>query len=152
MADVLFYHLEHKSWTDVLPRQLATSVERGWRCVVQVKDPQRLEEISELLWNADADVFLAHGTPADGRAGEQPIWLTAENENPNMATVKFFVEGAEADDLAGLARAVVLFDGRDAAAVARARDDWKRLKSEGHDISYYQQDENLRWVKRASTG
>ena len=39
----------------------------------------------------------------------------------------------------------ILFDGRDGAAVATARTDWKRLKAEGHEISYWQQDENHRW-------
>jgi DNA polymerase-3 subunit chi len=75
--------------------------------------------------------------------------LTAETDNPNSATVRFFIEGAVVCDVAGLARAAILFDGRDEAAVAVARTDWKRLKTEGHEISYWQQDENLRWQNKS---
>jgi DNA polymerase III subunit chi len=152
MTEISFYHLEHKPWEQVLPRQLSTALERGWRCVVQVGDAARVEEISELLWKNDADLFLTHGTKADGRADQQPIWLTAEAENPNAANVKFFIEGAAVDDVAGLTRAVILFDGHDEAAVTRAREDWKRFKAQGFEISYYQQDENHRWVNKSKSG
>jgi DNA polymerase III subunit chi len=151
MTEISFYHLEHKPWEQVLPKQLSTALERGWRCMVQVGDAARVEEISELLWKNDADVFLTHGTKADGRAGQQPIWLTAETENPNGANVKFFIEGAIVDDVAGLTRAVILFDGHDEAAVTRAREDWIRFKAQGFKISYYQQDENHRWVNKSKS-
>jgi DNA polymerase-3 subunit chi len=82
----------------------------------------------------------------------QPIWLTAGADNPNNATVRFFIEGAVVGDLSGLARAAILFDGRDETAVTAARADWKRLKAEGHEISYWQQDENFRWQNKSKTG
>jgi DNA polymerase III subunit chi len=151
MTEISFYHLEHKPWEQVLPKQLSTALERGWRCVVQAGDPARVEEISELLWKNDVDLFLVHGTKADGRANQQPIWLTAESENPNAANVKFFIEGASVEDVEGLIRAVILFDGHDEAAVARAREDWKRFKAQGFEISYYQQDENYRWVNKSKS-
>ena len=149
MTEISFYHLEHIPWERVLPKQLATALERGWRCVVQVGTEARVEEVSELLWKSEADVFLTHGTKADGKAAQQPIWLTAETENPNAANVRFFIEGAPVAEVAGLTRAVILFDGHDEAAVARAREDWKRFKAQGFEISYYQQDENNRWVNKS---
>jgi DNA polymerase III subunit chi len=152
MAEVLFYHLEHRPWEQVLPRLLVAANSRGWRSVVQVGDAARVEHVSEVLWASDADPFLAHGAEADGRAALQPIWLTPGGENPNGASVRFFIEGAPIENLAGLARAVVLFDGLDDEAVGRAREEWKRLKAEGHEISYWQQDENLRWVNRSQGG
>ncbi|MGB8316140.1 MAG: DNA polymerase III subunit chi [Aestuariivirga sp.] len=149
MAEIMFYHLEHRPWEQVLPRQLSTALERGWRCVVQVRSEQRVEEVSELLWTNEMDPFLAHGTRADGKAERQPIWLTAETDNPNNAKVRFFIEGASIGEVAALDRAVVLFDGRDEEAVATARTEWKRLKADGHDISYWQQDENHRWQNKS---
>jgi DNA polymerase-3 subunit chi len=149
MTEVLFYHLEHRPWDQILPRQLATALERGWRCVVQVGAADRLDAVSEVLWKTDADVFLPHGSAADGFAERQPIWLTAGDDNPNHATVRFFIEAAPLGELAGLQRAVVLFDGRDEQAVARAREQWKAAKAAGHDISYWQQDENLRWHNKS---
>jgi DNA polymerase-3 subunit chi len=152
MAEIMFYHLEHKPWEQVLPRQLATALERGWCCVVQVGREERVEEVSEILWKNEADIFLTHGCKADGKADRQPIWLTAETDNPNSATVRFFIEGAAVGDVAGLTRAAILFDGRDEAAVVTARTDWKRLKAEGHEISYWQQDENHRWQNKSKSG
>jgi DNA polymerase III subunit chi len=152
MAEIMFYHLEHKPWEQVLPGQLSKALERGWRCVVQICSAERVEEISELLWKSEADIFLTHGTKSDGMADKQPIWLTAETDNPNNATVRFFIEGAIVGKVTGLARAAILFDGRDETAVAAARADWKRLKAEGHEISYWQQDENYRWQNKSKTG
>jgi DNA polymerase-3 subunit chi len=149
MAEIMFYHLEHKPWEQVLPGQLSKALERGWRCVVQIGKGDRVDEVSELLWKSDADAFLPHGTKADGMAHMQPIWLTAETDNPNNATVRFFIEGAVVGDVSGLTRAAILFDGRDETAVAAARNEWKRLKSEGHEISYWQQDENYRWQNKS---
>jgi DNA polymerase-3 subunit chi len=149
MAEIMFYHLEHKPWEQVLPGQLSKALERGWRCVVQIGKEDRVEEVSELLWKSEADVFLAHGTKADGKADKQPIWLTADTDSPNNATVRFFIEGAKLGDVSGLTRAAILFDGRDETAVAAARVDWKRLKAEGHEISYWQQDENHRWQNKS---
>jgi DNA polymerase-3 subunit chi len=152
MAEIMFYHLEHKPLEQVLPGQLAKSLQRGWRCVVQIGNEVRVEEVSDLLWKNEADMFLAHGTKVDGLAHMQPIWLTAGADNPNNATVRFFIEGAVVGDLSGLARAAILFDGRDETAVTAARADWKRLKAEGHEISYWQQDENFRWQNKSKTG
>ena len=152
MTEIMFYHLEHKPWEQVLPAQLSKALERGWRCVVQIGSADRVEEVSELLWKNEADIFLVHGTKADGMADKQSVWLTAETDNPNNATVRFFIEGAVIGDVAGFTRAAILFDGRDEAAVATARDDWKRLKEQGHEISYWQQDENYRWQNKSKTG
>lgn len=152
MTDIMFYHLEHKTWDEVLPGLLTKSRDRGWRCIVQVGNVDRIEEVSELLWKSDADVFLAHGSKADGRSAHQPIWLTAETENPNAASVKFFIENAAVENVEEFLRAVILFDGRNEDAVAVARADWKKFKAGGHDISYYQQDDNHRWVNKSKSG
>ena len=152
MTEVMFYHLEHKPWEQVLPGLLSKALERGWRCVVQIGREERVEDVSELLWKSEADLFLAHGTKTDSMADRQPIWLTAGTDNPNNATVRFFIEGAIVGDVSGLARAAILFDGRDETAVATARGDWKHLKKGGpHEISYWQQDENYRWQNKSKS-
>ena len=46
-------------------------------------------------------------------------------------------------------RIVVLFDGRDESAVAQARLEWKRARAAGCEVTYWQQDEDGRWAKRA---
>lgn len=150
MTQVYFYHLERQPLDDVLPQLLEKSLERGWRVVVQAGSPERAEALASLLWTFSDESFLPHGTRADGFADLQPIWLTAEDENPNAANVRFYVDGAAAGDIDGLTRAVVMFDGHDGEAVERARADWKRFRAAGHEVSYWQQDESGRWQNRAA--
>ena len=149
MTEVYFYHLERQPLDKVLPKMLATGLGRGWRAVVQAGSEERVEALSALLWTQADDSFLPHGSKADGFAALQPVWLTAETDNPNNANVRFFVDGAAPQGIDGLTRAVILFDGADEAAVARAREEWKRFKGEGHAVSYWQQDEAGRWQNRA---
>lgn len=151
MAPVFFYHLERQSLEQVLPRMLATSLERGWRTVVQAGSEERAEALASHLWSYRDDSFLPHGTKADGYPELQPIWITSHDENPNGANVRFYVDGAEIGDIEGLTRAVVIFDGNDGQAVERARGEWRRLKAGGHEASYWQQDESGRWHNRAGS-
>ena len=150
MTQVYFYHLERQPLDNVLPQLLEKSLERGWRVVVQAGSAERAEALASLLWTFSDESFLPHGTRADGFADLQPIWLTAEDENPNAADVRFYVDGAAAGDIDGLTRAVVMFDGHDSEAVERARADWKRFRAAGHEVSYWQQDESGRWQNRAA--
>ncbi|MGH6855576.1 MAG: DNA polymerase III subunit chi [Aestuariivirga sp.] len=151
MTEVRFYHLERQPLDSILPRMLQAGLERGWRAVVQASSSERVESLSNLLWIFDDNAFLPHGSQADGAAHLQPIWLTAADENPNGANVRFYVDGARPLDITGLTRAVVIFDGNDEAAVALAREDWKRFQSEGSEVSYWQQDDQGRWQNLAQT-
>ena len=79
----------------------------------------------------------------------QPIFLTTEELNPNGAQIRFFVDGASAEDIASYDRAVYMFDGNDQEAVAAARERWKIVKGQGHDVTYWQQSPEGRWEKKA---
>jgi len=150
MAEVLFYHLERQPLDKVLPHLLVRSRQRGWRVVVQGDSEERVEALSSQLWTFTDDSFIAHGTSRDGRAELQPIWLTASSDNPNAATVRFFVGGVMPAGYDGLTRLVLMIDGGDSEAVARARAVWKEASALGHRVSYWQQDEQGRWQNRAS--
>lgn len=149
MTEVLFYHLEHQPLERVLPALLERTLERGWRAVVQCGSPERCEALDTLLWTYRDDSFLPHGTAKDGPPGNQPIFLTADDANPNGANVRFLVDGASPGSWEGYTRIVYLFDGRDPAALEQARQDWRRAKAEGHQVTYWQQTANGRWEKRA---
>ncbi len=120
----------------------------GYLALTEAKQESR-ERLVGLLWSFADDSFLPHGSKLDGAPERQPVWLTAVDENPNGATVRFYVDGAAVGDIAGLERAIIIFDGADEAAITRAREDWKRLKAGGNTISYWQQNEDKRWVNRA---
>ena len=149
VTEVYFYHLERRTLEDVLPTLLERSLERGWRAAVQAASEERVEALDTLLWTYREESFLAHGTARDGRAEAQPIYLTSGGDNPNGAQVRFLVDGALLDDASPYARVVYLFDGRDDSAVARARAEWEKAKTQGSSVSYLQQDEQGRWQQKA---
>jgi DNA polymerase III subunit chi len=153
VPEALFYHLERKSLDDVLPGLLERTRERGWRAVVQVGSAERMAALDTHLWTYSEQSFLAHGTAAEGHSSRQPIFLTTEQENPNGAHVLFLVGGAMPADwssplLAGLARIVLLFDGRDPETLDAARAAWRNAKEASHDATYWKESPNGKWEKQ----
>ncbi len=149
MAEVLFYHLQNQPLERVLPEMLEKCLERKWRAVVQLGSEERRDALDAHLWTFRDDGFLPHGTAKDGHAGEQPVWLTAADDNPNGANVRFLADGTEAANYSDYQRVVILFDGNDPDAVDRARASWTSIKAAGHDATYWQQSERGRWEKKA---
>jgi DNA polymerase-3 subunit chi len=148
-TEIYFYHLEKRSLEEVLPNLLERSLERGWRAAVQAASEERLEALNTLLWTYREESFLPHGTARDGPPEAHPVYLTTGEDNPNGARVRFLVDGARLADASGYDRVVFIFDGRDAAAVAKAREDWQAAKALGYAVSYWQQDDAGRWQKKA---
>lgn len=148
MTEVLFYHLERAPLERVLPSLLEKTLERGWRAVVQAGSEERLEALDMALWTYKEDSFLAHGTRKDGYAERQPVFLTTDEENPNGATVRFLVDGAQAAEISSYARMVYLFDGHDDAAVEAARRQWTQLKAQGCAVTYWREGKEGGWEKQ----
>jgi len=148
MTEVLFYHLQQASLEQVLPDLLEKSLERGWRAVVQASSEQRIEALDQCLWTYRDDSFLPHGSGEDGHVELQPVFLTTNEDNPNGAEVRFFVDGAKAGDVSGYERIVHLFDGGDDDALAAARKLWKQASSDGLKVTYWQQNDQGRWENK----
>lgn len=150
MAEVFFYHLQRQPLESVLPLLLTKARERGWRAIVRAGTAERLSAIDDSLWSFSDDSFLAHGTDREPDPEDQPVLLTLDEANRNAAAALFLVEGAAPPaDLGTYQRVMILLDGRDADAVAEGRTMWRSLREGGHAISYWQQDEDGRWAKRA---
>jgi DNA polymerase-3 subunit chi len=150
VADVLFYHLQRQPLEAVLPTLLEKSLERGWRAVVQTASDERLVALDDHLWTFRDDSFLPHGTDREPYAADQPVVLTTGTANPNGASVRFLLEGAEIpSDADRYQRMVILFDGTDPHALALAREQWRAVKEAGHDATYWQQDDRGRWERKA---
>lgn len=102
MPEIAFYHHTRRGVDDTLPTLLEKSLARGWRVVVQATNEQRLQRLDAHLWSYRPESFLPHGTKADAASEKQPIYLTCDNDNPNGADIRFFVDGARiAPALAG---------------------------------------------------
>jgi DNA polymerase-3 subunit chi len=150
MTEVLFYHLQRQPLERVLPTLLEKSLERGWHVVVQASSDERVEALDAHLWTYRDDGFLPHGTSKEAEAAEQPILITTGDENANGAQVRFLVDGAGfPGDTAAYQRVVLMFDGDDPDAVAVARERWTEAKAQGFEATYWQPDEQGRWVKKA---
>jgi DNA polymerase-3 subunit chi len=149
MTEILFYHLERRPLEAVLPALLEKCLERGWKAVVQGGTQDRIEAVDAHLWTYREDSFLPHGSTGEGDPDLQPVYLTTGPENPNEAAVRFLVDGAEPPDLSGYIRAIFVFDGRDEAAVGQARAHWKQAAADGHDVTYWQQNDAGRWERKA---
>jgi DNA polymerase-3 subunit chi len=148
MTEVLFYQLDRRPLEAVLPELVEKCLERSWKVVIQAGTEERVEALDAHLWTYRDDAFLPHGTRKDGNAALQPVWLTAGNDNPNGARVRFLVDGAEPETFEGFDRLVFLFDGKEPAALDRARAAWKTARAEGHAATYWQQAANGRWEQK----
>ena len=150
MTEILFYHLQGQKPESVLPRLLEKSLQRGWRVVVQGASEERIEALDAHLWTYRDDGFLPHGTWREQEAAQQPVLLTLTDSNPNAANVRFLIDGAPVPaDPEAYARIVLLFDGDDEEAVTAARGAWGDAKAKGYEATYWQPDEQGRWVKKA---
>ncbi|MCW2243021.1 DNA polymerase III subunit chi [Azospirillum canadense] len=149
MTEIRFYHLQRRTLEQALPKILEKVIERSWRAVVLAGSPERVDALNQHLWTYDPASFLPHGSARDGFAERQPVWLTAEDENPNGATVLVLVDGVTSERLGSYDLVCDLFDGNDEEAVLAARDRWKACKAAGHGLTYWQQNDRGGWEKRA---
>jgi len=147
MTDIGFYHLKRSPLERALPRLLEKVLGAGKRAVVMAGSEERVEALNTVLWTYDPGSFLPHGSAADGNAGEQPIWLTARDENPNEAQILVLADGAVSDRVEAFERCLEMFDGNDEAAVAAARERWQAYQAGGHSVTYWQQTERG-WEKK----
>jgi DNA polymerase-3 subunit chi len=151
MTETLFYHLERRSLEEILPGLVEKSLQRGWRAAIKTDTSERSDALDTLLWTYDDQSFLPHAQLGDGEAAGQPVLITVEEGNPNSANIFFYVGGAQPADwtaLNDLARVVLLFDGRDAEALAGARAAWKEAKGAGHDVTYWKESPSGKFEKQ----
>jgi DNA polymerase-3 subunit chi len=150
-TEVWFYQLQRRRLEQVLPNLVERVLQRGWRAVLQAATPERLAAIDDLLWTHAEDSFLPHGAAKDGDPEMQPIWLTLGGENPNDAQARFLLEGVAATPFVdqGYQRLMILFDGRDAEALAAAREQWKKLRQINAQLAYWAETDEGGWRKQA---
>jgi len=148
MTEIRFHHLERRRVDQALPPLLERALEEGRRVLVRASSEEMVAALNERLWTYDDASFLPHGAAGDGDPMEQPIFLTTELKNANAATMLVRLSGAEtseADDTLDLV--VLMFDGRDEAALAQARGEWRRLKDQGSPISYWRESDEGGWER-----
>ena len=166
MANMAFYHLTRSSAAEALPLLLQKTLAAEKRALVCC-DLDQAALFSSALWSFGGGSFgggasgggaygegswLPHGVKGkdDADADICPIWFSdAPENNQNNASFMFFINGIAPDHTDGMERVFILFDGNSEAAVTNARQQWKALREDGHDLSYWQQDDAGRWSQSA---
>jgi DNA polymerase-3 subunit chi len=151
LTETLFYHLERRTLEDVLPGLVEKSLARGWRALVRTDSAERSDMLDTLLWTYDDRSFLPHAQAGDGDPTQQPVLISVEDANLNRAEIVFYVGGVVPDDwreMRDLVRVVLLFDGRDGEALARARAAWKEARAAGYDVTYWKEGPSGKFEKQ----
>lgn len=148
MTDIRFYHLNTRTLDQALPEIVQKALSAGHKIVIRAPDDKEVERLNNLLWTFRPDSFIPHGSAKDGNPGHQPVWLSAENDNPNNANVLILTGGMQDNTLDSYTLACDIFDGRNQDNVLSARERWKQYKSSGHALTYWQQTEKG-WEQKA---
>jgi DNA polymerase-3 subunit chi len=148
--DLMFYQLSGQPLERALPVLLEKTLERGWKAVIEVSSDLRKAALDDALWTYAEGSFLPHGVDGEHGCEAQPIVITTTSANSNAADIRFLVDGARLDaELSGYQRIALLFDGEDPVALDAARADWKKAKASGLTASFWQQNAEGRWEKKA---
>ena len=97
MIRVDFYHLQRAPLEQVLPKLCEKAYATGKRIKILLGTEERVEFINSLLWTYNEESFLPHGSKKDGFAEEQPIFISANEDNANNASLLILADGAMPD-------------------------------------------------------
>lgn len=150
MGAVYFYHLTQRPVEDTLAVLLGKARQAGWRVAVRGTDPDRLAWLDEKLWLGADDGFLPHGLAGGPHDADQPILLATGSTDANNPSCVMSVDSADVtpEEINGMERVCILFDGHDDMAVQHARGQWKTLTGAGCSAQYWSE-ESGRWEKKS---
>lgn len=149
MTEVRFYHIQKQVLDDALPAILQKAIMGGKNIMVQLRDEAEVTRMNKHLWTFKKDVFLPHGGKKDGFEDKQPIYLSANGNNPNNAKILILTQGTICEDISPYDLCCEILDGRDEQAITQARARWKDYQAAGHEVTYWFQNENGGWEKKA---
>jgi DNA polymerase III subunit chi len=139
-----FYQLSRDPVEQVLPAIAVRVLATDGRLLVVAEGLDRLQRISDGLWNGPTDSFLAHGLVGDGRDSVQPILLAGDCTAGNGARHVALADGLWREEALAFERAFYFFD---ADTIDGARASWRALaKREDVTARFWRQD-GRRWVQ-----
>lgn len=145
-----FYHLQKSSLEQALPALAEKAYAAGKRLLIKTDLAEKAEYLNTLLWIYRPDSWLPHGSEADGYEAEQPIFITAKEDNANKAEIIMLTDGGILEEIQSFERCLNIFNGDDEAAVQKARVLWKEVVQAGHEAYYWQQNDVGRWEMKVS--
>jgi DNA polymerase III subunit chi len=153
MGRALFYHLTRSPLEATVATLCTRALGAGWRVAIRGREGEMLARLDLSLWTDSRESFLPHGLAGGPHDADQPVLLTTGLAAPNGAQAVMAVDRAPVtpQEVAGLERLWLLFDGSDEAAVAQARSDWKAMVAAGVTAEYWS-DDSGKWTKKAESG
>jgi DNA polymerase-3 subunit chi len=147
-ATAVFYHLIRSGQDDTVQTTVTRALAAGWRVMIRSADAGLLAHLDAKLWLGPEEGFVAHGLQGGPHDADQPV-LLGQGAICNAARGLMLLSGAEAarEEISGLERIWVLFDGENTEAVALARLRWGEFTSWGLAAQYWS-DETGPWVKK----
>ena len=145
MTTISFYHLLSTSRERAVPKLMEKALASGAKVVMLAGNDGMLKTMSDALWSNDPASFLPHGGARDGHKNEQPIYLTAADENPNGADILCILDGSSPASIASYAKVLDVFDGSREDEVAAARQRWAAYKTVGYALQYVKQQPGGSW-------
>lgn len=136
-AEWWFYHIEQGSVDAAIGPLLEKCLERRWRVVVAARQ-ETIDRLDRGLWTWRDDSFLPHGA-AGRQESEHPVLLSTQALPVNGARVAVLLDGTDADPHQ-FERIMVLFDGAEESARAKARQQYRTARESGAPARYFQQD------------
>lgn len=147
-ATAVFYHLIRGGLDETVMTTVTRALGAGWRVMIRAPDDGVLRHLDAKLWLGPEEGFLAHGLQGGAHDAEQPVLLgKGAISNAARGLMLLSSAGAAREEVAGLERIWVLFDGSDAQAVAAARQRWTEFTGWGLAAQYWS-DETGPWVKK----
>ena len=140
-----FWQLSRDPVEKVVALIASRVLDAGERLIVVSKSPEQREAISDALWRAGPESFLANGEAGAAGEADQPILLSATPAPANKASHIIYADG-EYRGHDGFARTFLLFDDNSKEA---ARGTWRSLDGEEPlERAFFRQDGG-KWVKVA---
>lgn len=149
MTEIRFYHLQQKPLEVALPEILGKALEREFKIIIKTSSKEEVEAIDKFIWTFKKESFIPHGYKKNGTESEQPIWITTGDENPNNANMLVLVNSTPSDEIDNFELCCEIFNGNDNEIVEKSRARWKEYKDKEYQLSYFQQDGDGRWQKKA---
>ena len=127
MTEVSFYQLKRYSMERALLRLLEKALQAGERAVVRLAEEAEVPLMDTALWSVDPDSFLAHGTSKSARPEQQPVFLTAGQDNPAGAAFLLSCQAPRPPDL-------ISSKGSFSSLTAIPKTRWRRPGSNGKPL------------------
>ena len=153
MTEVRFYHLTKTPLDHALPQILGKALQGNFKIVIKSEDEKSSKHLNDWLWAFSDDSFLPHDIAGGENDNDQPILISHDDthiaDNKNAANMIVLTNGCTYDDLEKFDLCCEMLNGHDETQVAQARKRWKSYQEKGFDITYWAQNEQGGWEKKA---